>query len=81
MKSGKTSMLKVFVWILFVSAPVILLSGYSVYLLRNWLVSSNVYSIPEPVYLGVLMLVMWGALWITTGRLLEDLMKESQEKN
>lgn len=80
MKLRKTTMLKVAVRVLFVSAPMILLSGYLVYLLRNWLASSNVYNISEPVYLGVLMLVMWGAMWLTTGQLLKDLKKESKGK-
>jgi hypothetical protein len=74
-------MLKVTVRIIFVSGPAILLSGYLVYLLRNWLVSSNIYSVSEPVYLGVLMLVMWGTMWLTTGGLIKDLLKESQETN
>ncbi len=77
MKSGKTTVREVIIRLFFVSAPAILLSGYAVYYVRNWLASSNIYFISEPVYLGILMLVMWGAMWLSTGKLLKGLIEES----
>ena len=81
MKSEKTTILKVAGRIIFISAPAILLSGYLVYLLRGWLSSSNIYNISESVYLAILMLVMWGAMWLSTGKLIKDLINESKIKN
>lgn len=60
----------------FVSAPIIFMSGYAVYWFRSWLADAYQIEIPEPVYLMLLFFVMWGAMWLSTGKLIAKIRGE-----
>ena len=61
----------------FISAPAIIISGYGVYMLREWLSSAHGLELPEIVYLLCLLACMWASMWLTAGRLIHDIMKAS----
>lgn len=55
----------------FVSAPSIILSGFGVYSLKEWLVATYEVSINEHVYWIVLFLAMTVALWLSSRKVLK----------
>lgn len=69
-------MLRVIVVCGFISVPAILIAGYAVYSLRNWLAISHGIEISDPVYLIILFLAMMSAMWITSGKLISEIRKQ-----
>lgn len=63
-----------------VSVPAMILSGYAVYALRNWLSASFHIDVPTIVYVLALVIAVWGAMWVTSGRLISELRRAKQNK-
>ncbi len=51
----------------FISAPAIILAGYLIYVLRNWLALSFNIVIPDSIYLILLFIASISAMWLTAG--------------
>lgn len=63
----------------FVSGPAIIFSGYAIYSLHNWLVVTYGMKIPDPIYLIILFLVMWSAMWLTAGKLIHEIREQTMK--
>jgi hypothetical protein len=66
-------------WILLVSAPAVLLSGFLVYQLNIFLASKWDIHVHPFLYQMTLLAVMGGAFWLSSGKLISEL-KASAEK-
>ena len=64
----------------FISVPAIIISGYGVYMLREWLSSAHGLELPEIVYLLYILVCMWASMWLTAGHLIRDIMKASDHR-
>jgi K+-sensing histidine kinase KdpD len=72
-KSPKAVMRKVILVCLFISVPAILVSGYAVYSFRIFVEAKFDIKIPEFAYLTTLLVVMWAAMWLTAGKLINEI--------
>jgi len=78
-KVTKKLMARVIFRIIFISGPAIIVSGYCVYLLRNWLAASKNIEMSDLVYGLLLILVMWAAMWLSSGKLISELQSMSSD--
>ena len=75
-------MMKVVLIIIFFSGPVIILSGYSVYALRNWLAEVHDIEVTEDTYLWILLLCMCCAMWLSIRKIMAEIRdKIKEDKN
>lgn len=76
-----TLMAKVVAVVGFVSVPAILLAAYATYSLRQWLHSSMKIDVPDLLYLVILFLVMWAAMWLTAGNVIRQVRDLSRARD
>jgi len=65
------SLKKAMAWIIFISCPSIILTGYIVYKVKEILLR-NGFSINEYIYLIILFTTMWIAMWISSKKILKE---------
>ncbi len=67
-------------WIMFISAPSVILSGYAVYKLREILFINYGIAINDSAYWPVLFFTMWAVLWLSSKRILKKVFSREPEK-
>jgi hypothetical protein len=80
-KISKITTLRVVAVCGLISGPAMFISGYAIFSLRNWLVNAFNILIPERLYLLLVFLAMWAAMWLTAGKLITELRSNKQECN
>jgi hypothetical protein len=76
----KNKIVQMFLWLIFVSMPSIVLPGYAIYRLKEYLADRAVY-IPHLVYLIVLMFAMSIGYGLTSKKKMDEFLKpKSGEK-
>ena len=63
---------KAILWTLLVSCPSIVLAGYAVYKTKEILLKNGIL-INEYIYVSIGFLAMWGAMWLTSNRILKEI--------
>ena len=56
-KIEKKEMIRDMAYVAFITCPAMLLSGYGVYVLRKWLVSSGLYEMPDIIFLFLFLFI------------------------
>ena len=74
----KTSAPRIFLWLIFVSAPSILLPAYAVYKGREYLARKAI-DIPTEIYLIVLIAAMLAGYWLSSKKLIDELNRRKNE--
>lgn len=59
--------------VILISCPLIILAGYCVYLVRDWLFESKGITVPDPIYWIIVFFAMWAAMWLTSYKILRDI--------
>ena len=59
--------------IVFVSCPAIIMSGYLVYRFRPVIAEWTGFPVGDFAYSMILLFVMWGAMWLTTHKILREI--------
>jgi hypothetical protein len=73
------SIKKAIVWIIFISCPSIILTGYAVYKIKEVLLINGV-PINENIYWLILFFAMWAAMWLSSKRILKELFLRDSDK-
>ena len=63
---------KAILWTIFVSCPSIILAGYAAYKTKEILLKNGIL-INEYIYVSIGFLAMWGAMWLTSNRILKEI--------
>lgn len=66
-------MIRVILWLVFVSAPSILLPAYAVYKARGYFAAALDIEVPQFAYLVVLLAVMVAGYWLSSRKLIKRL--------
>lgn len=65
-------------WVVFISCPSIILAGYLIYKIKEMLVNNGI-MIDNTIYSLILFLVMWAAMWLTSGKILKAIFSKRPE--
>lgn len=65
-------MARVIGYALFITVPAMAIAAFGVQALRNWLATSFGLEVPGLVYALALIAAVWGAIWLSSGRLLAE---------
>jgi len=74
------SLKKAMVWIIFISCPSIILTGYVVYKIKEMLFINGV-TINETIYWLILFFAMWAAMWLSSKRILKEVFSPRDSNN